>query len=140
MTIDFLLQKIFYYDNRHAITVKDAAEVTGKHERQIYYYIEGERLPDVEFLHALSMHLVKQYGDTRIAEFFLPAGWLISPAEVKTDGRIVDEVMEIDEAEGEAIRAYRNGDYSTVIQSGEKIITLGKRLRMEAESKIEGRS
>lgn len=130
--IEEVLQKIFYYDNPNEVSILEAAEAIGKHERSVYYYVEGEREIKVDTLRQLALYLAEEYDDCRIAEFFLPEGFQIVRTNPVTNGSIVDEVLAISEAEGQAISADRRGDHNELRRKAEEIIRQGVALKAEA--------
>lgn len=140
MAIHDLLQEIFYYRNHSEITVGEGADACGKHERALYYYIEGERRIDVETLRALAQYLAAEYKDFRIAEYFLPAGCVIVNGETKLNGNISDEVMRIDEAQGAAIGAARRGEHDAVADQASVIVEQGVAMKREALARKNGRN
>jgi hypothetical protein len=130
-----VLQKVFYYENLNDITVGEVAHAIGIHERQLYYLIEGERKPDAEMLRRLSLYLIEQYEDPRVADHFLPDGCTVMVAGGKLNGSVNDELLNIDEIQGQIISACRKRDYSTVARLADSIISQGAQLKREAKAK-----
>lgn len=130
-----ILQRVFYYENTAGITIEEIASETGKHPRQVYYFIEGERRPDIEWMRALSVYLMEKYHDERIAAWFLPQGCSVIPAGTRTNGRINDELLGIDVVQGQIITAAQKRDWQTVARLAEDIVRQGSVLKLEAQEK-----
>jgi hypothetical protein len=92
--LEVVLQLVFYYENHSGITVRDVSSLTGKHERQVYHYISGERKPDLAFLRQLSRYMIETYSDDRIASYFLPSGYRVIRHE-ESDRTKLSKVLQV---------------------------------------------
>ena len=132
MNIADVLQGIVWYDHRNGITVKELADATKTHERTVYFYLNGERAPGLEWLVAASRYMIESYGDTRIAALFLPADAVVMRAgDHETNGSIADEFVTMSIAEGELLSAVRARNFGHAGMILEGLMTAAAQMKSE---------
>jgi hypothetical protein len=125
-----LLRAILMYDaGESGISVKEIAPLLGVSEAMIYRYCRGTDMAQMPFdkARALSRYLIAEYGDRRIADYF------DGDMYITTNGRIDDEIVDLDLVEGKIIEAYRAGDADgarRLVLQGEAVF---QRLKAELE-------
>lgn len=125
-----LLRAILMYDaGQDCTTVKEIAPLLGVSEAMIYRYCRATDAVQMPFekARALSRYLIAEHEDRRIADYF------DGDMNAKTNGRIDDEILDLDLVEGKIIQAYRDGDTDAarrLILEGEGVF---QRLKAELE-------
>lgn len=136
MEISDFLRLVLRMDNPNKIATVDIARGTGVHEDTVYRYLAGDRIPPVEWVVRLSLWLVAEYGDTRVAAHFLPAGAMIKlPCEGECNGRCDDEILNVAELTGDAARNLRESDTKALKATAVKLAHEAEVLHAEAVAK-----
>lgn len=136
MNISEKLRQIVRYERvSDEITVKSVADACEEHPRAVGYYLEGVRKPPLKFIQALSVWLIANYNDARLARWFMPDGVLVTKHDYALNGDTSDEILAITEHEGGIIRALRDGELGKAVELAEKIIHEAGKLRQEIEAK-----
>lgn len=82
-------------------------------------------------------HWMLEAGDPRFAEIWCTEDWEVTRRqEGRADGRIDDDVLDLDEAEGAFIRAMREADYEKAAEAVKEISREVGDLRAELDRSI----
>lgn len=125
-----LLRTILMYDaSEDSTTVKEIAPLLGVSEAMIYRYCRATDSVQMPFekARALSRYQIAEHSDRRIADYF------DGDVAAQTNGRIEDEIVDLDIVEGKIIEAYRAGDIfgaRRLVLEGEAVF---QRLKAELE-------
>ncbi len=130
-TFKRLLRGILMYDTGESgLSVKEIAPILGVSDAMVYRYCRASDTVQMPFdkVRTLSRYLIAEYGDRRIADYF------DGELHAETNGRIDDEIVDLDVIEGKVIEAYRAGDIDTarrLVLEGEAVFN---RLKAEVDN------
>lgn len=129
------LREIFLYnDGNGTDTIEQAARVCGVDYKTFHKYVDPNSATNIPTtrLRVLNIYMLTERRDTRIAEWLCGPSFAITPAEVDDlDGEVTDEILGIDEMQGDLLRAIRSGDKRSAEAAARKIVGLATRLKAE---------
>ncbi|MBS1903516.1 MAG: hypothetical protein JSS75_07430 [Bacteroidetes bacterium] len=137
-TIMYGLQRLVWGETP-IFTVKEIAEITGRHERTVYFILEGTRALTVEEFVILAREAAGR-GDYSLSELSLPDLHTISPVDTENlDGSIDDEVTDEVESLGKAIAFAKRGKDDLAMRELKKCKGLVSRMEAEIKNRKGGR-
>lgn len=130
-----LLREIFLYnDGDGSDTLEQAAKVCSVDYKTFHKYTDPNSATNIPAtrLRVLNIYMLTERRDTRIAEWLCGPSFSICPAEAdELNGEISDEILELDEFEGDVIRAIKSGDKRKAEAAARKLIGVANRLKAE---------
>ncbi len=133
-----LLREIFLYnDGNGSDTIEQAARVCGVDYKTFHKYTDPNSATNIPVtrLRVLNQYMLIERHDVRLAEWLCGPSFSICPAEAdEINGEISDEILELDEFEGDIIRAIRGGDKRCAEQAARKLIHVANRLKSEVSN------
>jgi len=127
--VALLLQKVVYFENHSGISIQEIAKITGKHIRQVYYYIEGKRTPDLKFLRCLSFYMIKHYRDGRLLSLLVPEGGSILYPEHMLLQQLLEAMIELDELRSKMLHAVLGGSLPEIANQVEAMRSRATQLK-----------
>jgi len=117
------------------VTARELADEAGVSRDMIYKAKNpGTATLSLPGARTLARYMLRQYGDPRLARCFVTAGYEIVPREAaKADGRIQDEVTDLQVIEGQIIQEYRDGDRDDLSEKIGQLQSVVERLKAERD-------
>jgi len=117
------------------VTARELAEEAGVSRDMIYKAKNptGANL-SLPAARALTRYMLRQYADPRLARTFITSEYEISPrGAARADGKIDDEITDMQVVEGKIIEEYRDGDRDDLSEKIGQLESIVERLKAERD-------
>lgn len=116
------------------VTARELADVAGCSRDMIYKAKNDQANLSLNGARSLSRYMLRQYGDTRLAECFLTPAYEVSPREAaKANGSIEDEATDATIEVGEIAQAFRAGDRDELSENIGQLEAIVERMKAERD-------
>lgn len=119
---------------RAKVTARELADEANVSRDMIYKAKNGNANLSLHAARTLTRYMLRNYDDARLAHCFVTPGYEITPREAaKADGRIEDEITDMQVIEGDLIEEYRDGDRDDLSEKIGHLESVVERLKAERD-------